>query len=164
MLIDAGGSRFQSRFDPGEHVLAPLLRKLGATKIDYVVITHPDRDHIGGLEYLFERFSVGEVWLDQAFLGHPRLRKDLERVRTLGGEVRTFQDLPNTMFLGRTKIDMIYPRASHGLGEGLSTNQLQESSPSTVIWSKMAPVWSIAVMLPETPICLSRVFVVSHPS
>ena len=50
MLIDAGGAKFKSRLIL-ESMLAPLLRKLGATKIDYVVISHPDQDHIGGLQY-----------------------------------------------------------------------------------------------------------------
>ncbi len=123
MLIDAGGAKFKSRFDPGEQVLAPLLRKLGATKIDYVVISHPDQDHIGGLQYLFERFTVGEVWLDKRFLAHPRLEKKLKQVTERGGQVRAFQSLPDSFSMGTTRFELIYPRIEHGLGEGQSTNQ-----------------------------------------
>lgn len=34
----------------------------GIKKIDYVVITHPDKDHIKGLDIIKENFEIGEIW------------------------------------------------------------------------------------------------------
>lgn len=30
-------------------------------KLDYVIATHPDADHVGGLDTVLEAFAVGEV-------------------------------------------------------------------------------------------------------
>lgn len=50
ILID-GGPRTTpySSFDGGKDVIVPFLRKHGIEKIDMIVATHPDYDHIGGL-------------------------------------------------------------------------------------------------------------------
>lgn len=54
MLIDAGRD-------------SSVLRQLGAVmnfsdrEIDYVVATHPDADHVGGLPVVFDRFDILEV-------------------------------------------------------------------------------------------------------
>lgn len=31
-------------------------------KLDYLVITHPDKDHITGLDIIDENFDIGEIW------------------------------------------------------------------------------------------------------
>ncbi|WP_313893714.1 MBL fold metallo-hydrolase [Psychrobacillus sp.] len=51
MLID-GGKR-----DSGKEVVA-FLRDLGVNKLDYVVATHPDADHIGGLLAVLNSISI----------------------------------------------------------------------------------------------------------
>lgn len=50
MLID-GGYKYQ-----GDTVVA-YLQRLGITRIDYIVLTHPDRDHIGGLSIVFSAYD-----------------------------------------------------------------------------------------------------------
>jgi competence protein ComEC len=59
MLIDGGGS---NGLDTGEAVLAPFFWQSRISGIDYVVATHPQLDHIGGLATILRRFPVGEVW------------------------------------------------------------------------------------------------------
>jgi len=61
MIIDGGGT-LSGRFDIGERVLAPFLRTKGVWTIDYLVLTHPHPDHIGGLIFLLDNFKVKEVW------------------------------------------------------------------------------------------------------
>lgn len=53
MLIDAGTKEY------GDDVVS-YLKSLNVTKIDYVVATHPDADHIGGLAHVINAFTVGE--------------------------------------------------------------------------------------------------------
>ena len=70
-LIDAGGTiSFSARepwrekrdpFEVGEDVVLPFLMARGIEKIDRVVMTHGDMDHIGGIAALVPRFSIGEV-------------------------------------------------------------------------------------------------------
>lgn len=38
------------------------------TKIDRVIVTHPDGDHAGGLRVVLEEFEVGELWMARPWL------------------------------------------------------------------------------------------------
>ncbi|MFV1950850.1 MAG: DNA internalization-related competence protein ComEC/Rec2 [Nitrospinota bacterium] len=60
MLIDAGG--LAMGFDIGEGVVASFLWDQGISKIDYMVATHPDNDHIGGLFSIVREMKVKEFW------------------------------------------------------------------------------------------------------
>lgn len=57
MLIDGGARR-------GRTVVAPYLWSRGIRKLDYMVLSHPHPDHYGGLEYILDKFDVGEVWMN----------------------------------------------------------------------------------------------------
>jgi competence protein ComEC len=54
ILIDAGET------DMGDRVVRDL-RKVGVTKIDLLVATHPHSDHIGGMQMVLAAFPVGQV-------------------------------------------------------------------------------------------------------
>jgi len=53
MLVDAGGRAFGS--DPGRRTVAPYLRRIGLGELDWVVATHADVDHLGGIPEVAER-------------------------------------------------------------------------------------------------------------
>ena len=61
LLFDAGPKR--GAFDAGSWVVAPSLKKLGLGKLDLVIISHPQLDHIGGLESLIQEISVQKIIL-----------------------------------------------------------------------------------------------------
>ena len=56
MVVDTGYKRSPKKY------LFPELTDRGVTKIDYLVLTHPDIDHIGGAGAILKRFKVGEIW------------------------------------------------------------------------------------------------------
>ncbi len=58
-LFDAG-PKFGS-YDAGKFVLAPALRKLGVKRLESVIISHPQADHLGGLAYLKRHLFIKEV-------------------------------------------------------------------------------------------------------
>lgn len=60
ILIDGGGSE-NSSFDVGEKTLLPYLLDRKITVLDYVVISHFDTDHCGGILYLMEHLKVKNI-------------------------------------------------------------------------------------------------------
>ena len=55
LLYDAG-PRYSARFDAGEDVLLPALRRLGVQRLDTVIVSHADMDHAGGIAAIVEQF------------------------------------------------------------------------------------------------------------
>jgi competence protein ComEC len=62
LLVDAGGLSGSSSFDIGDRVVAPVLRRHGVTRLDTLVLTHGDSDHIGGARSLLDEFRPREIW------------------------------------------------------------------------------------------------------
>jgi competence protein ComEC len=62
MLVDAGGLAGTSSFDIGDRVVAPILRSAGVRRLDYLVLTHGDPDHIGGAGSIVEEFRPRYIW------------------------------------------------------------------------------------------------------
>jgi len=61
MLVDGGGF-YGTEFDTGERIVAPFLRYKKISRIDYMVLSHAQRDHIAGLKFVAENFDIGEFW------------------------------------------------------------------------------------------------------
>ncbi|MCK5237108.1 MAG: DNA internalization-related competence protein ComEC/Rec2 [Deltaproteobacteria bacterium] len=61
LLIDGGGF-FSTDFDIGRSVVAPLLWKKGIRNLDYVILSHPQIDHMGGLAFMIDNFDPDEFW------------------------------------------------------------------------------------------------------
>jgi len=58
LVIDTGNAGMRD----GERMLAVLQGQLGATQIDYLIITHYDGDHVGGVPYLAARIGIGQFF------------------------------------------------------------------------------------------------------
>lgn len=57
VLIDGGFSA------DGEKIVSKVEEYYKKDKIDLVISTHPDQDHINGLSYVIENIEVGELWI-----------------------------------------------------------------------------------------------------
>lgn len=58
ILVYDAGPRLSQSFDMGESVVTPFLYTLNVKKIDKLVISHGDNDHIGGSDALLKNFKV----------------------------------------------------------------------------------------------------------
>ena len=56
------GPRYSSGFTVAEAVLIPYLHRRGVEKIDNLIISHADNDHIGGYQSVQEAFEVERVF------------------------------------------------------------------------------------------------------
>ena len=61
ILIDGGGSENSTSFDVGKQILLPYLLDRRINKIDYMMISHFDSDHVGGLLYVLDKIKVRHV-------------------------------------------------------------------------------------------------------
>ena len=64
ILIDGGGSS-NSDFDVGKSTLIPYILDRGFTKIDIVIISHFDQDHVGAILTLLQELRVGRVYISK---------------------------------------------------------------------------------------------------
>jgi competence protein ComEC len=111
MLIDGGGFRDES-FDVGRAVLAPILYKKGIKKVDYVVLSHPHKDHMGGLPYIVENFRVRELWLNREVSGS-RTYKKLMMLERLKGVKKVFLSAgSDTILIAGVQLKVISPEQS----------------------------------------------------
>nr|WP_258360284.1 DNA internalization-related competence protein ComEC/Rec2 [Moorella sulfitireducens] len=62
LLVDGGGRPYdQGDFDVGERVVVPFLHRQGVRRLDVVISTHPDADHLGGLMAVIREMPVALV-------------------------------------------------------------------------------------------------------
>ncbi|MEN6348535.1 MAG: DNA internalization-related competence protein ComEC/Rec2 [Syntrophomonas sp.] len=58
ILVDGGGSEL---YDVGSGKVLPYLHRRGIRKLDLVINTHPDTDHLQGIEKVVEEMDVGVI-------------------------------------------------------------------------------------------------------
>jgi len=118
MLIDGGG--FASlNFDSGKDVIAPLLWKRKIKKIDYIVLSHPQRDHMKGLLFIAENFSPREFWWG----GSGRLSEELtSTLKENKVKVRELGAGSPAATIGEVRIEFLNPPQSSLLPTGLDVN------------------------------------------
>ncbi|MCG6880843.1 MAG: DNA internalization-related competence protein ComEC/Rec2, partial [Deltaproteobacteria bacterium] len=61
MMIDGGGFS-NNRFDVGKMVIAPFLWHRKIRTVNYLVLTHPQADHMNGLRFITEAFHPEQFW------------------------------------------------------------------------------------------------------
>ncbi|WP_070120730.1 DNA internalization-related competence protein ComEC/Rec2 [Bacillus marinisedimentorum] len=96
ILIDTGGVlRFEvpewaerrSNFDPGADIVVPLLKAKGIKKIDYLVLTHSDIDHIGGAEAVVRNMNVKNILIGSGARRNAMLTKVIKSAHEKGIQV-----------------------------------------------------------------------------
>ena len=64
MVIDGGNNDDEER-------MVSYLNELGVKKVDILVGTHPDADHIGGIDAVIDAFDIGKIYM-------PKVQKDTQ--------------------------------------------------------------------------------------
>lgn len=74
-LVFDTGAQFDTGNDMGSMVVLPYLRHRGVEKLDALVISHGDNDHIGGADSLFKEATVNAVFSSVPALIHSNLAR-----------------------------------------------------------------------------------------
>ena len=122
MVIDGGGAG--DAFDMGERVVAPFLWSRKIAHVDYLVLSHPDSDHYGGLGFVATQFSPHEFWSNGAAAESDRFAQ-LERALLAGSVARRVLRAGAARHIGGVDVRVHSPRS-----EGL---RLQDNDESLVL-------------------------------
>ncbi len=101
MLIDAGEE------DKGMAV-QKYLKDLGIEKLDYVVGTHPDADHIGGLDVILTKFDCGMILFPEAQSDTVSYRRVMETIEHKNYQI-TKPELFQSYTLGDASFTIVGP-------------------------------------------------------
>ncbi len=79
MLIDTGGKFSYSKKTTSlvENITIPYLKSKGIRKIDYLILTHGDYDHLGEANVLLSQFRVSNIYINSNSLNF--LEKQLQK-------------------------------------------------------------------------------------
>lgn len=80
ILIDGGGV-LGSSFSVGEKTLLPYLLDKGYTKIDVVIISHFDQDHVDGILTVLKEMEVKNVYISKQFEDSENYQKFIKIVK-----------------------------------------------------------------------------------
>lgn len=105
MLIDAGDNSQGTR-------IQAYLKKLGVEKLDYLVLTHTDSDHIGGADVIISKFDVGAVFLSD-YKKDNSTYKDLMSALENKQMTHSLPELGKDYTLGNAKITFVAPNDTY---------------------------------------------------
>jgi len=115
MLVDGGAG---GTFNVGRIAVAPYLWERGIHTIDYLVGTHPQMDHIGGLAYVIRKFSVGEVWTNGTIRDLPFYRSFAEALEEKGLHPKRVTSAASPIDIDGCRVFILNPAAEDSFGEG----------------------------------------------
>jgi len=64
--------------DSGEELVKRIQNEYGTSYVDVVISTHPDSDHVSGLEVVLDKLAVGELWMHRPWNTNSELKKMVE--------------------------------------------------------------------------------------
>jgi len=108
MLIDGGGFP-RDHFDVGRMVVAPSLWHYKLSRIDYLVLTHPQADHMNGLRFIASNFKPKEFWYNGESVENPSY-KELMKILDIKKTKKLLPvDLKGDREISGVKIEILHP-------------------------------------------------------
>lgn len=125
-LVDCGGDQDEKTADRA----AETLLSMGISRIDGLIISHYDRDHCGGAEYLAQRIKI-----DRAYLPVPQKPEPLSDrvIRGLADSEIVWMEDDLEMTFGESKIRIFAPRPGNSDNESCAAVLFQRGKYDTLI-------------------------------
>lgn len=165
VLIDSGGllrfevdgwQRRKSEYEVGRQVVVPYLKGKGIGKVDVLVVSHADADHVEGAEEIVREIRIGEVHISPnsgTELAMQELWQELRRFqipvyeKIAGDEVWTGLHYiwPNeTEYEGNN--DSLVLKLAYGQFTALFTGDLEEAGEQALVQNERAQIANITVL------------------
>ncbi|MBN2058884.1 MAG: MBL fold metallo-hydrolase, partial [Deltaproteobacteria bacterium] len=130
MLIDGGGFSTGDS-DVGRMVVAPFLFHSKILRVDYLVLSHPDSDHMNGLLFIASNFEPKEFWFNGDVVEKPEYNELMSIIESK----KTKVILPSYIYksereISGVKIEVLHPPSGGRKGslsyedKGLNNNSL----------------------------------------
>lgn len=120
ILIDGGGSE---NYDVGKNTLLPYLLDRGITKIDYVIISHFDTDHVGGIITLMEEIKIKRVIIGRQYENSENFEEFLKLIKDNNIFVKKVSIGDKINIEKNLQIDILFPEK-----ELISINAINNNS------------------------------------
>ena len=108
ILIDGGGSNSKD-FDIGQSTLLPYILDKGYNKIDYVIISHFDNDHCGGLLYIMQEIKIGKILIGKQWEDCDNYKKFIQLIKDKKMKVDILEAEDNFYIGKNLKLEIIWP-------------------------------------------------------
>ena len=108
MLIDGGGFP-KDHFDVGRMVVAPFLLHSKLRRIDYLVLSHPQTDHMNGLHFIAAHFKPREFWYNGLDIETPSFVRLMDIVEKKGIRKRVPMDLLAGCNISDVRVELLHP-------------------------------------------------------
>jgi competence protein ComEC len=82
MVIDGGNN-------DDEDDMVAYLKQLGISKVDILIGTHPDADHIGGMDAVIDSFDIGKIYMPNVQRNTQTFQSVLQSIQNKGLKVTT---------------------------------------------------------------------------
>jgi competence protein ComEC len=113
LLVYDAGPQYLPVSDAGQRVLLPLLHSRGENRIDRLLLSHRDGDHVGGAKALLQGVAIGDL-SSSLEEGHPLLALAPRQARCAGGQSWQWDGV---------RFDVLQPLAD-AYGSGLKSNAM----------------------------------------
>lgn len=120
ILVDGGGSE---NYDVGKNILLPYLLDRKITTIDYVIISHFDTDHVGGILTILEELNVKKVIIGKQYENSDNYKKFLGIINKKHIRVKQVEKGSRINIEKNVNIEILFPEK-----EMISENSLNNNS------------------------------------
>ena len=121
ILIDGGGSE---NYDVGKNILLPYLLDRKVTNLDYVIISHFDTDHVGGILTVLEELNVKKVIIGKQYESSENYEKFLKIVKSKNILVKQVQKGDVISVENGIKIKVLFPEEKMIEENSINNNSL----------------------------------------
>jgi len=110
MLIDGGGFSDNRVFDVGASIVAPFLWQKKIQRIDTLVLSHANSDHLNGLIYIAENFHVKNVWTNNEAADTFGYRLFMDTIKKNNIQMPDYHNIAGVHDINGVHIDILSPQ------------------------------------------------------